>query len=109
MPEPLYYYREDGNVTPAKLREAYRVLRRTLATEAHGFPVQERLRAKTNACVKSAAVSVLAMLGRLDILRNRRNARPLDATTRLAIKREVDAIRTLPLPLREPVRVSDGA
>ena len=109
LPEPLYYYCEDGNVTSTKLREAYRVLRRTLATEAHGFPVQERLWAKASACLKSAAVSVLAMLGRLDILRNRRNARPLDATTRLAIKREVDAIRTLPLPLREPVRVSDGA
>ena len=109
LPEPLYYYREDGNVTPAKLREAYRVLRRTLATEAHGFPVQERLRAKTNACVKSAAVSVLARLGRLDILRSRRNAVPLDAAARLAIEREVDAIRALALPLREPARVSNGA
>ena len=109
LPEPLYYYREDGNVTPAKLREAYRVLRRTLATEAHGFPVQERLRAQARACMKSAAVSVLARLGRLDILRSRRNAVPLDAAARLAIEREVDAIRALALPLREPARVSNGA
>ena len=71
--------------------------------------MQERLRAKTNACVKSAAVSVLAMLGRLDILRDRRNAMSLDATARRTIEREVDVIRTLALPLREPARVSDGA
>ena len=109
LPEPLYYYREDGNVTPAKLRESYRVLRRTLATQAHGFPARERLRAYANTCMKSAVISVLARLGRLDILRSRRNAVPLDAAARLAIEREVDAIRTLALPLREPARVSNGA
>ncbi len=109
LPEPLYYYREDGNVTPTKLREAYRVLRRTLATEARGFPARVRLRAQANAWMKSAVVSMLAGVGRVDVLRNRRNAIPLTATARLAIEREVEAIRAFALPFRKPAGGGDVA
>jgi glycosyltransferase involved in cell wall biosynthesis len=108
LPEPLYFYREDGNVTSAKLREAYRVLRRTLVADTSTFPVQERLRAYANACMKSMAVSALDSLGRLDILRGRRNDLPLPETFRMQIKQETDAIRALELPIRAGGRVQDG-
>lgn len=74
LPEPLYFYREDGNVTVQKLLLAYHMGRVTVREDAvNRFAWSERLRAVGMSYAKSTTVTMLARLGRLDVIRQRRN------------------------------------
>lgn len=98
--EPLYFYREDGNVTYSKLSQAYREYRQTLRGITTGFSLRERTSAYLVSCLKSFAVYAAYRTNRLDILRARRNATPLAPLQRAAIEMEVQSILGTPLPLR---------
>jgi glycosyltransferase involved in cell wall biosynthesis len=97
---PLYFYREDGNVTYAKLREAYRVQRSTIVSQSAGFGLSERAAAFAVAGMKSSAALALNMLGRMDVLRRRRNAMPLSPAFHSSVCREIAEIRAAALPMR---------
>jgi glycosyltransferase involved in cell wall biosynthesis len=105
---PLYFYREDGNVTYTKLKEAYRVQRRTIISQSAGFHMVDRAAAYTIAGIKSSVAFALNTLGRMDVLRQRRNAMPLTSARRSSLRREIDAIRATPLPMRSAARPCHG-
>lgn len=74
IPEPLYYYREDGNVTLAKILRAHRLHRDLFREYGHlrYSPLAVRMAiAKSHG--KSLAVRGLALTNRLDWLLKRRN------------------------------------
>lgn len=101
IPAPLYFYREDGNVTREKLLMSYRVARRTILRDAGcEFRYSERVRAMARYWFNSAAVQILGATGRLGLLRARRNTTALSSGERGAVMREIDAIRAQPLPVR---------
>ncbi len=100
LPAPLYYYREDGNVVPRKLLASYRVQRRAIAAASSGYALGDRVLAWAKAWGKTMTVRVLSMAGRMDILRQRRNAAQLDADARAAFEREIAAIRSIALAQR---------
>ncbi|WP_201615699.1 glycosyltransferase family 2 protein [Psychrobacter urativorans] len=69
--EPLYMYREEGNVTPKKLLTAYRIERNNFA------PLIEARHARwkyiSKSIVKTCIVQVMDLTGTLDYLLHRRN------------------------------------
>lgn len=97
---PLYYYREDGNVTYSKLREAYRTHRRAILAASAGYPLKERTIAYGASLVKSAGAFLANYLGHMDIIRGRRNATVLSLEQKAAFDREIEMIRATSLPLR---------
>lgn len=99
LPEYMYFYREDGNVTYRKIREAYRVHRRTLLAVGSGYRLSRRIHAYALSLAKSSAAFVLHRLGWMGLLRARRNEVAIDPQLRLAIDREVAAIVATPLPV----------
>lgn len=104
VPEPLYYYREDGNVSTPKLLLAYRIGRHTILNDAKaGFSTWERARAVAVSCGKSAAVLALASMGKLDLIRGRRNKVVPAGSVKDDLAAEIEAIRSLDLPLRTGV------
>lgn len=98
--QPLYFYREDGNVTSEKLLLSYRLGRRMILADARGFSLADRARAWVSMAGKSLAVRTLAAIGRFDVLRGRRIVQELSADQRRAIGEEIAAIRAYPLPQR---------
>lgn len=106
VPEPLYYYREDGNVSASKLTLSYKVGRHTVLLDAgNAFSYQDKIRAFLTLGGKSVAVRVLHRLGRLDLIRARRNTVSLTEVEIERLVREIAAIRNLELPLRNPVGI----
>ncbi len=100
IPEPLYFYREDGNVTADKLLLAYRIGRTTVREDAGSrFPQTERLRALAVSHVKSSVVAALARVGRLDLIRARRNQSAMSLEEEHQVAEEVMAIRRTALPM----------
>lgn len=100
IPEPLYFYREDGNVTADKLLLAYRIGRITVREDAGSrFPRSERLRALAVSYVKSGVVTALARAGRLDVIRARRNRSGMSPEEERKVADEILAIRRTFLPL----------
>lgn len=95
----MYFYREDGNVTYRKIREAYRVHRRTILEVNSGYRLSCRIRAYALSLAKSSAAFVLYRLGWIGLLRARRNEVAIDPQLRMAIDREVAAILATPLPV----------
>ncbi|WP_412070416.1 glycosyltransferase family 2 protein [Rubrivirga sp. IMCC43871] len=75
--EPLYYYREDGNVTIEKQLANHRVIRGTIAHAASGFGWRDRALAYLSSLARSGAARALAATGQLDLLRSRRNVAAL--------------------------------
>lgn len=101
LPEPLYYYREDGNVTAKKLLSSYKIARQTICTEAtQRFGVIERGRALVASGAKSLIVRALDSVGRMDVIRARRNSNVLADGERKRLAMEVAAIRSVYLPVR---------
>jgi glycosyltransferase involved in cell wall biosynthesis len=99
--EPLYYYREDGNVSVQKLLLAYRVGRQTILRDAkEQFSYRDRVLAFATTCAKSVAVHALGAVGRLDVIRVRRNSDVLNDAQRERVVREIAAIRAQPLPVK---------
>lgn len=95
----MYFYREDGNVTYRKIREAYRIHRRTLRAVDTGYRLSARARVYALSLAKSSAAFALHRLGLMGLLRARRNEAAIDPELRMAIDREVAAIVATPLPL----------
>lgn len=101
VPDPMYYYREDGNVSTPKLLLAYRIGRQTIMYDARdGFSTWERGRAIALSCGKSMAVVALSGLGRLDLIRGRRNRVIPTGVVNDALIREIESIRSIDLPRR---------
>ena len=99
VPDPLYYYREDGNVSTPKLLLAYRIGRHTILTDARdGFSMWERVRAIAVSCGKSMAVVALSSLGKLDMIRGRRNKVIPSGVVNDALVSEIESIRSLDVP-----------
>jgi len=69
--EPLYMYREEGNVTPQKLLRAYELERNN-----HAFMIdkkRDRLKYVTKSFVKAGVVKAMNITGTLNYLLHRRN------------------------------------
>lgn len=104
IPEPLYFYREDGNVTPDKLRLAYRIGRVTIREDAgSGFSARERFWALAISYAKSAAIRLLQEIGWMELVRNRRNRAGMDENSKAQVCGEIRRIREHVLPLTLPV------
>lgn len=97
---PLYFYREDSNVTYAKLKEAYRVQRHTIVSRSSGFHLSDRAAAYAVAGMKSSVAFALNTLGHMEIIRQRRNAMSLTAAHRSSLSREIDETRATSIPMR---------
>ena len=69
--EPLYMYREEGNVTPQKLLQAYKLERNNHACMID--KKRDKLKYITKSFVKSTVVKVMNITGTLDYLLHRRN------------------------------------
>lgn len=108
LPLPLYYYREDGNVTYAKLSEAYRTHRRSIRAASSGYPLAQRLSTYGVSVAKSGVAFLAHHLGRMDLIRGRRNATVLRPEQEALFDREIEAIRATPLPLRVENRAGHG-
>ncbi len=97
--EPLYYYREDGNVTSAKLRTAYREGLRTILQDAgSGFSTGEKIHGFTLVLAKLLVTHILSASGSLSYLRSRRNGPALSKTQKNCMQQEIDAILDVSLP-----------
>ncbi|WP_333954954.1 glycosyltransferase family 2 protein [Psychrobacter sp. S4(2024)] len=69
--EPLYMYREEGNVTPQKLLRAYKLERNNHARMIN--KKRDKLKYITKSYVKSGVVKAMNITGTLDYLLHRRN------------------------------------
>lgn len=98
--KPLYFYREDGNVVYPKLRQAYREHRRTVSSVSGMFSFRDRVFAYSLSGLKSVAAYAVHLTGRMDLVRARRNSKPLAMDCRDAVEMEIRNIRATPLPLR---------
>lgn len=103
LPIPLYFYREDGNVTYAKLREAYRVHRRSIRAASRGYRFSRRLSAYAASLVKSSGAYLAHRVDRMDLIRGRRNAMVLPSGQQAEFERQIREICATPLPLRSGI------
>lgn len=98
--EPLYYYREDGNVTLSKLKTAYREGIKTIIKDSgQGFSTREKMHGLSLTLAKLLAVQVLSASGSLKYLRNRRNSTALTSQQRNELQKEIQKILDFTLPL----------
>lgn len=75
IPEPLYFYREDGNVTKSKLLRGYKLGRRIIIESAkHGFSFRLKFYIYARNYFKSLVVFLLSSFHGLEVLRNKRNS-----------------------------------
>lgn len=73
--EPLYFYREDGNVTKEKVLRGYRLGRRMIKKSARNrFPIALKINSYTRSILKTLFVLGLDFFGKFDFLRKRRNS-----------------------------------
>lgn len=97
--EPLYYYREDGNVTKKQLLLAYAMGRHTILTDAKkGFSLSVKSRELIDNLIKTFAVKFFTAYA-LKLARNRRNAEPLGVLKKDSLSNEISFIRSITLPL----------
>ncbi|WP_043958127.1 glycosyltransferase family A protein [Lysobacter sp. A03] len=102
VPEPMYYYREDGSVNAGKLLRAYHIGRQTILRDAGSrFRFVDRAAAFAASSARSVAVGVLDSLGRLDVIRARRVPVQLENIQKERLEGEIASIRALELPLRK--------
>lgn len=100
IPEPLYYYREDGNVTQEQLLLAYKMGRHTLVSDAkHGFNLIIKIRTLIDNLVKTFIVKLLPHYA-LKLARSRRNHNALDAIQKDKLASEIAYIRDYKIPLK---------
>lgn len=98
--EPLYYYREDGNVSKKQLLLAYSMGRHTIINDAKArFSLRNRTRALSRNLARTCFVKLFSGVGALRIVRGRRNAAPLDMLIKENIKSEISYIRSINLPI----------
>lgn len=100
IPEPLYYYQEDSAVTSKKLLLGYSVTRITASEDAgKRFPRKGRIRAIGVSYTKSFVVKILASIGRLDFIRQRRNCTEINADETSSVMNEIECIQNTKLPI----------
>lgn len=93
--EPLYYYREDGNVTIEKLLLSYKIGRRMILRNARGgYRFADIAKAYTSTMAKSVVASLLSLVGKMDIIRERRNTGNMSPTETESIRDEIRHITT---------------
>lgn len=100
LSKPLYYYREDQNVTYKKLNLAYKTLRYGLRTVARYYPLRQVIKVYLTSLLKSLAALMLHKTGKLHLLRKRRNAHPLSEQQVQDFHAEVAAILQTKVPLK---------
>lgn len=101
LTEPLYYYREDGNVTQKQLLVAYAMGRHTIIADAkENFGLKTKAKALTDNIVKTLAVKFFPNSA-LKLARNRRNAVLLSDSEKYSIEQEISSIRNISLPMVE--------
>lgn len=99
IPEPLYYYREDGNVTQNQLLLAYKMGRHTIIADAKNkFDLKLRSKALANNLAKTFLVRFFPDSA-IKIARNRRNATLISKLEKKRIEDEVDYITGISLPI----------
>lgn len=99
IPEPLYYYREDGNVTQKKLLLAYEMGRHTIIADANNnFELNLKLKALANNLAKTFLVRFFPDSA-IKIARNRRNATLISKLEKKRIEDEIDYIKRIELPI----------
>ena len=102
LKEPLYYYREDENVTPKKLKTAYRQNLKTIVKDSGpGYAIGEKLNAFSITLAKLLTVQILSIVGSLSYLRKRRNNNLLTAEKKIRLQKEIDSTLELELPLQQ--------
>jgi len=99
IPEPLYYYREDGNVTLTKILRAHRVYRDLFREYGRlcYSPLVVRMAIAKSHC-KSLMVRCLALMHRLDWLLKRRNLSVERQDQRQQIEADVQLIQRTRVP-----------
>lgn len=98
LPEDLYYYREDGNVTRQGMLLAYKMGRQTILKDAkYKFGVLDKMSGLALNLFKTLALMAFPQV-MLKVARNRRNSQEVSATRKAAIKKEIVDIKALSLP-----------
>lgn len=92
IPEPLYYYREDGNVTFIKLLRAYRNQVSIISNYKKNISNFEYLKINIKMKFKILVVYILSFMGRLDMLLARRSSEPVDEQLASDIGRKIKYI-----------------
>jgi glycosyltransferase involved in cell wall biosynthesis len=92
--EPLHYYREESNATSGKMLEAYRNDRKMLRKygEAGEIPLVMK------SFCKSAVVSMLSKINRMDILLKRRSQEITDPDMLELFNKEISVIKDTKVP-----------
>ena len=99
IPEPLYYYREDGNVTQKQLLLAYAMGRHTIIADAKdNFDLKLKSKALANNLLKTFLVKFFPD-STIKIARNRRNATSVSKSEKKRIEDEIDYITGIDLPI----------
>ncbi|SFT99825.1 glycosyltransferase family 2 protein [Halomonas saccharevitans] len=97
--KPLYYYREDGNVTSLKIKNAYREILRTILRESgHGFSTPDKTFAYLIILAKFMIAQSLSTFGSLDLLRKRRNRTLLSQDDKDFFISEIRNIQSTKIP-----------
>lgn len=98
--EPLYYYREDGNVALSKLSTAYWEGLRTIVKDAGpGYSLFEKGRGFVAILARLVAARILSMTDSLDILRNRRTGTALTPHEEEKLLKEIGYVKKIKLPI----------
>ncbi len=100
LSDPLYYYREDGNVVLSKLVTAYREGIRTIVRDSgSAFTIGEKVHGFSLTLAKLVVTRLLFLIGSLDVLRTRRNGRILSAPEKENLVKEIEYIKNIKLPV----------
>lgn len=95
LAEPLYFYREDGNVTASKMLRAY-ASQRSIISGLFSDPV-DRVKYLSPFYMKSLVVHLADALGLMGVLRQQRVS-AIDRTAEMPFVAEIQAIRGMKVP-----------
>ncbi|EDM47379.1 glycosyltransferase family 2 protein [Marinobacter algicola] len=97
--DPLYYYREDGNVVSKKLINAYGEVMRTIVRDSgSSFSLADKSYSYILTFLKIFVVRVLNVFGSLTILRDRRSGAFLGSKDKEKLIEEIQYIKNIDLP-----------
>ena len=97
--EPLYYYREDDNVTQKKLLLSYSVGRHTIMADAkYNFGFKVKVKALSKNLAKTSVVKFFPKTA-IKIARSRRNATQISESEKNNIEDEINFIVNFELPI----------
>lgn len=96
--EPLYYYREDGNVSQKQLLLAYSIGRHTIIADAkHKFSNKVKTKVLAENLFKTLVVKFFPRYA-IKVARSRRNASLLSASEKTRIEEEISYIVNFEIP-----------